>query len=108
MALIKEIVDGIEAQRKAACDLDNMVESKFARGTRVSFKNFTYWGDDAPVVTGTVMWHNMKINDFTSSIYLKIAVDDQFVPLNSRKADADQKHILIDITNPEYDIMIID
>ena len=108
MALIKEIVDGIEAQSKAAYDLDNMIENKFTRGTRVSFKNFTYWGDDAPVVTGTVMWHSMKINDFTCSIYLKIAADDQFVPLNSRKADADQKHILIDITKSEYDITIID
>jgi hypothetical protein len=108
MAVIADVTDTVKAWGKVWSELDNIVEAKYPRGTRVSFKKFTYWGVPTPVVTGTVMWNNVKANDSSLRIYLKIAVDEQFKPFEMKLVEANEAGVILDLLNAEYDITIID
>jgi hypothetical protein len=107
MALIGDVVDSLALLRKAQNDLDDTIEINYKRGTRVSFKKFTYWRVEAPVLTGEVLWGNVKTVDNMVRIFLKIMVDEQFHPVDWRAAAPDKKSVLIDILEKEYDITII-
>jgi hypothetical protein len=108
MAAITDVTDAVNTWSKVRSELDNIVEAKYPRGTRVSFKKFTYWGVPAPIVTGTVMWNNVKAVDSMMRIYLKIAVDEQFQPFEMKLAEANEAGVILDLLNAEYDITIID
>jgi hypothetical protein len=107
MALAAEILTSLDTFKKAEYALDKLVNDIYERGTRVSFRKFTYYGvQDVPVLTGTVMWANLKTGS-TKHIYVGILLDDEFIPCEWIHAKGDQTIVTIDVLEPEYDITII-
>ena len=106
MSLVKDVLDSVEALKRASRDLGEVVEVNYQRGTRVSFKKFTYHGVPAPVLTGTIMWAQVR-EIVGIEIIVSIELDKEFLPCNWGGADLHQSLVRINILNEEYDFTII-
>jgi hypothetical protein len=107
MALKSDITEALDALNKIERELSDALEAHYERGTRVSFRKFTFWGvQDIPVLTGTIMWVNPKLGDI-KCIFARIQLDPEHCPCAWPQADCHNDLATIDILNPEYDITII-
>lgn len=107
MALSAAVLNSFEALKKAERELDNLVYETYSRGTRVSFRKFTYHGvQDVPMLTGTVLWANLKAGDMPR-INVSILLDEPFIPCDWINSNGDKTCVLINALEKEYDITII-